>query len=141
MHVALLIPAVFLLLEAANVLTLYFAPGHKRANGVGVFAAWDRSKDDPDLHRFVSYLVYWVAGTKVIFIALLTTILLLGDARLQRVALLASVGAIATFYWKLFPLIRRMDRDGQINPQGYSTVLGVMIAAFMLALLASAALL
>ena len=47
----------FLILEATNVLTLYFFPGSKYANGVGVFKAWEKSKQDPEIHNFVKYLV------------------------------------------------------------------------------------
>ncbi|MFH1809963.1 MAG: hypothetical protein ABIJ09_14555 [Pseudomonadota bacterium] len=138
MRAALIAPAIFLFLELTNVIAMYVVPGSKQANAVGVFSAWEKSKADPELHAFVRYLVYWVAGTKVIFIALLSTILVFGDARLQAVALLAMVASIATFYWKLFPLIRKMDRAGQITPKHYSAMLGVMIAGFMLALGVSA---
>jgi len=138
MKAVLVAPAIFLLLELASVITLYFAPGSKRANGVGMFSAWEKSKRDPELHSFIRYLVYWVAGTKIIFISLLTTVLVLGDDRLKKVALLVMVASIATFYWKLFPLVRRLDRDDQIIPKNQSRVLGVTIAGFMAALLVSA---
>jgi hypothetical protein len=44
MNAALVAPAIFLLLEITNVLTLYFVPGSTKANGVGVFNAWEKSK-------------------------------------------------------------------------------------------------
>ena len=53
----------FLILEASNIVVLYFRPDARFANGVGVFKAWEKSKQDPELHDFVSYLVNWVAGT------------------------------------------------------------------------------
>jgi hypothetical protein len=65
---------VFILVEASNVLALYFAPGSKYANSVGVFTAWEKSKQYPEIHDFVKYLVYWVAGTKLIFLLLLAII-------------------------------------------------------------------
>lgn len=138
MRPALIAPAIFVLLELSNVLTLYFAPGSRRANGVGVFAAWEKSQQDPTIAPFVRYLVYWVAGTKLIFIGLLCAVAIAGDPGMQRLALIAMVVAIASFYWRLFPLIRQLDRAGQIAPRGYSTVLGVLIAGFMLALGVSA---
>ncbi len=49
----------FLILEAINVTTLYFAPGAKLANGVGVFRAWEESKQYPDIHNFISI---WLTG-------------------------------------------------------------------------------
>ena len=134
MDTFLWIPALFILLEVTNVLALYFKPGTKLANGVGVFKAWETSKADPEVHAFVRYLVYWVAGTKLIFLGLLTAILLYGAPELQRIALVVLVVAIATFYLRLFPLIRGMDREGQIDPPGYSRILGILIALFILAL-------
>jgi len=123
----------FMLLEFMNVLALYFAPGSKYANAVGVFTAWERSKRDPELHAFVRYLVNWVAGVKLIFLALLGLIVLFGDADLQRLSLLVLALTTATFYWRLFPLVRKMVRRGEVEPGNYATVLGVMILAFIAA--------
>lgn len=125
----------FVLLELSNVLMLYFAPGSKNANAVGVFSAWEKSKQDPEIHDFVRYLVYWVAGTKLIFILLLVAIILFADAATQRISVLALIVAILSFYWRLFPLIRKMDQSGQIEPKNYSIVLGVMIFVFVTLLL------
>ena len=121
----------FLILEFSNILALYFAPHTRIANAVGVFAAWQKSKQDPEVHAFVKYLVYWVAGTKLIFILLLAVIVLFADPETQRMSLIALALATASFYWRMFPLIKKMDRQGQIEPRNYSTVLGVMIAVFI----------
>lgn len=126
----------FILLETSNVLALYFAPGSKRANAVGVFSAWEKSRQYPEVHDFIRYLVYWVAGAKLIFLLLLIVIILFGDATLQRFSLLALAIGTISFYWRLFPLIRSMDRDGQIEPQNYSTQLGVMIFGLIVLFLA-----
>ena len=125
----------FLVLETANVATLYFFPGSKYANGVGVFNAWEKSKSDPEIHSFVKYLVNWVAGTKLIFILLLIVILYVADDQTLIYTAAALIISIASFFWLLFPLIRKMDREGQISPQKYSTVLGWMIAVFILVFL------
>jgi len=122
----------FLVLEATNVIALYFFPGSKYANATGVFKAWEKSKADPEIHNFVKYLVNWVAGTKLIFIFLLIVILIVADDRTLVFAGIALVISIACFFWRLFPLIRKMDREGQIVPKNYSAVLGWMIAAFIL---------
>jgi hypothetical protein len=126
-----IVVAAFLLLETANVAALYFAPGSTRFNAVGVFRGWSDSASDPDLHSFVRYLVYWVAGTKLIFIALWLVILIVGEPRTQLLASAVMVPAVATFYWRLFPLVRRLDSRGKVQPRGYSTVLGAMIAGFV----------
>ena len=123
--------AVFLLLELSNVLALYFAPGSKCANAVGVFTAWEKSKQYPEIHEFVKYLVNWVAGAKLIFLLLLAVIVIFADIGIQRLSLLALALATSSFYWRLFPLIRKMDRNGQIEPRSYSMVLGIMILTFI----------
>jgi len=136
--IAKIVILAFLLLETSNVLALYFVPGSKRANAVGVFSAWEKSKQDPEIHDFVRYLVYWVAGAKLIFLLLLAGIVWFGDATLQRLSLLVLALAILSFYWRLFPLIRKMDCQGHIAPKNYSLQLGVMIFLFILAFVAAA---
>jgi hypothetical protein len=122
----------FLILEATNVIALYFFPGSKYANSVGVFRAWEKSKQYPEIHDFVKYLVNWVAGTKLIFILLLIVILYRADDRTLVFSSAALVISIASFFWRLFPLIRKMDREDQIDPKHYSAVLGWMILTFIL---------
>ena len=122
----------FLLLETANVLALYFAPDSKLANSVGVFKAWENSKGDPEQHNLVKYLVNWVAGTKLIFILLLVVILISADDQSLVLTGTALVISISSFFWRLFPLIRKMDQEDQIDPKNYSAVLGWMILAFIL---------
>ena len=121
----------FLILEASNVLALYFFPGSKYANSVGVFKAWEKSKQDPVVHDFVKYLVNWVAGTKLIFILLLIVILLTASMQTQILTGMAMIVSIASFFWRLFPLIRKMDLDNQIEPKNYSAVLSWMISVFI----------
>jgi hypothetical protein len=128
----------FILLELSNVFALYFAPGSKYANAVGVFTAWEKSKQDPETHLFIRYLVNWVAGTKLIFLLLLAAIALFGNSDLQRISLAALSLATLSFYWRLFPLIKKMDQNGQIKPEKYSLVLAVMIAVFIIFFLLAA---
>jgi hypothetical protein len=124
----------FLILEVSNVIALYFFPDSKYANAIGVFRAWEKSKADPEIHDFVKYLVNWVAGTKLIFILLLIVILIEADDRTLVIAGYTLVISIASFFWRLFPLIRKMDRAGQIEPKNYSVALGWMIGGFILAI-------
>jgi hypothetical protein len=128
----------FIFLETFNVFALYFAPGSKRANAVGMFSAWEKSKQYPEIHDFIKYLVYWVAGAKLIFIFLLAGIALFGDLKLGQISLLALAIATLSFYWRLFPLIRKLDREGHIEPKNYSTVLGLMIFSFIVLFLLAA---
>ena len=122
----------FLILEVSNVIALYFFPDSKYANAIGVFRAWEKSKADPEIHDFVKYLVNWVAGTKLIFILLLIVILIEADDRTLVIAGYTLVISIASFFWRLFPLIRKMDRAEQIEPKNYSVALGWMIGGFIL---------
>ena len=122
---------IFILLESLNVLTLYFQPGTRLGNGVGVFNAWEKSKADPEMHQFVRYLVNWVAGTKLIFIALLIVILLTAGEKTILLTAVAMIASIFSFFWRLFPGIKQADAAGQITPAGYSRTLGFMIAGFI----------
>ena len=122
----------FLTLEATNVIALYFFPDTKYANSIGVFKAWEKSKKDPEIFDFVKYLVNWVAGTKLIFILLLIVIVFTENDQSMIFTGTALVVSIASFFWRLFPLIRKIDSEGQIEPKNYSTTMGWMIGAFIL---------
>jgi p-aminobenzoyl-glutamate transporter AbgT len=99
----------FVVLETTNVIALYFFPGTKYANSVGVFKAWEEAQQDPEINDFVEQGLFYTA--------------------------LALVIAISSFFWRLFPLIRKMDREEQIDPKNYSAILSLMIATFMLVFL------
>lgn len=123
--------SVFILLELSNVIILYFKPDSKLGNGVAVFNAWEKSKSDPEMHSFIEYLVYWVAGTKLIFIVLLIVILLTGNDTTKLLSVVALILSIASFYWKLYPIIKQLDDKNEITPKGYSKTLGIMIGTFI----------
>jgi uncharacterized membrane protein len=72
-----------------------------------------------------------VAGTKLIFVALLAVILLTGSQTTKTYAVVALILSILSFFWRLFPAVVRLDRNNQITPSGYSRTLGVMIACFV----------
>jgi hypothetical protein len=134
MQVLTWVLVVFGVLEVMNVAVLFAAPGSRKANGVGVFAAWEKSKEDPEVHLLVRYLVYWVAGVKVIFLALLAVIVVTGSERTTTAAGGALALSVAVFFWRLFPLARRADQSGEMLPAGYSRTLGIMIAVMVAAL-------
>ncbi|GAP16639.1 hypothetical protein [Levilinea saccharolytica] len=90
-------------------------------------------REDPKVHD----LVNWVAGTKLIFILLLIVILATAPQTTLLWTGAAMLVSIASFFWRLFPLIRKMDRGGQIDPANYSAVLGWMIAGMMAVFLAA----
>lgn len=53
MNILTIVTIGFLVLEAANVIVLYFFPETKYANGVGIFKAWENSKRDSEILNFV----------------------------------------------------------------------------------------
>jgi hypothetical protein len=122
----------FLVLETLNVLMLYFTPGTRRGNGLGVFNAYEKSKADAEVHALVKYLINWVAGTKLIFIALLIVILITGNNTTKLFSVAALILTICTFFWRLYPAIKTMDSKDQISPKGYSKTLGWMILVFLI---------
>ena len=121
----------FIILETGNIMMMYFFPDSKMGNGVGVFKAWEKSKTDPEIHNFAKYMVNWVAGTKVIFILLLIVFLVWGDDKILPFVGAAMTLSIATFFFRLFPIIKDMDQNGQIDPKGYSKTLRWMILGMM----------
>ena len=121
----------FAFLEILNVIMLYFIPGTKLGNGIGVFNAYEKSKNDPEVFALVSYLINWVAGTKLIFIALLIVILITSDDSTKIYSVLALILSILSFFWRLYPLICNMDKNDQLSPKGYSRTLGIMIFSFI----------
>jgi hypothetical protein len=64
---------------------------------VGVFTAWEKSKQYPEIHEFIKYLVNWVAGAKLIFLLLLAAIVIFADIEIQRLSLLALALATSSF--------------------------------------------
>jgi hypothetical protein len=138
MNIVSMVIIIFLVLETLNVIMLYFTPGTRRGNGLGVFQAYEKSKENPEIHRLVQYLINWVAGTKLIFIALLLVILITGDRTTQFFGLIALILSVTTFFWRLYPMIKSMDADGQLSPSGYSRTLALMIAGFLVVFIAAA---
>ncbi len=119
--------ALFVVLEIGNIMILYFLPDSKLANAMGYFKAWEKSKSDPEVHEMAKYLVNWVAGTKLIFIMLLGILFFSANESTLVITAAAMIISISSFYWRLFPSIRKMDQQGQIDPKNYSKTLGWMI--------------
>lgn len=122
---------IFIVMESANVAILYFWPGSQLGNGVGVFNAFHNSESE-EQRLFASYLVNWVAGVKLIFIVLLAVILLVGTEPVRIGAVIAMILSIATYFWRLHPIMKKLDAMGCITPKGYSKALDGMIAGFMI---------
>ena len=72
-----------------------------------------------------------MAGTKIIFIALLIVILITGDNTTKLYSVVALILSIFTYFWRLHPAIKNMDSQNQITLKGYSKTLRIMIIGFM----------
>ncbi len=122
---------IFVIMETANVCILYFAPDSRLGNGVAVFDEWENSKRDDNTHLFARYMANWVAGTKLIFIVLLLVVLFTGSETTKTFAVVVMILSIATYFWRLHPIVKRLDASGKITPKGYSKALGFMISGFL----------
>jgi len=122
---------VFIVMETLNILILYFKPDSRLGNGVAVFDSWNDAKKDESMTLFSHYMAYWVAGSKLIFIVLLLVVLITGTETTRLFAVGAMILSIATYFWKLHPIIKKLDSMGKITPKGYSKTLGGMIAGFL----------
>ncbi len=123
---------IFVSIEFLNIMTLYFMPSSRIGNGVGVFKALEKADSDDEMKPFVGYLINWVAGTKLIFIMVGIVIVIFGNEKTQLYTVIAFIISILSFYWRLFPTIKKLDNLGQITPKGYSKTLNIMIVSFIL---------
>lgn len=128
--------SVFVFIECLNVLMLYFVPGSKKGNGVGVFDAYEESKTDEKTYRFIEYLINWVAGAKLIFIMIGIVVVIFGNYNTQLYTCLALIISILSFYYRLFPEIKKMESKDEITPKGYSKTLNYMILTFIIGFVA-----
>ncbi len=122
---------IFVVMETLNIIILYFKPDSRMGNGVAVFDSWDDAKKDESMTLFSHYMAYWVAGTKLIFIVLLLVVLFTGTQTTKIFAVGSMILSIVTYFWKLHPIIIKLDQMGKITPKGYSMTLGRMIAGFL----------
>ncbi|MBN2658174.1 MAG: hypothetical protein JXR86_14030 [Spirochaetales bacterium] len=121
----------FSFIETLNIILLYKMPGSKMGNAVGVFKAYEKSRQDPEISQFVDYLINWVAGTKLIFVVLLIGIVITGPVETKVFSVIALIFSIATFFTQLYPKLKKIDAEKGIDPAGYSRTLAIMIAGFI----------
>lgn len=123
---------IFIIMESSNVFILYFKPEFKYGNGISIFKNYELSKKDENDHLFIKYLTNWVAGTKLIFIVLLVVILFLGTESLKIWTTIVMILSIASYFFRLSPIIKKLDNNSMITPKGYSETLNYMILGFIL---------
>lgn len=123
---------IFCFIESLNVFILYINPTFKYGNGVGVFNDYHDLSTSPETSDFTNYLVNWVAGTKLIFILVGIVVAIFGNYNVQFYTVIALIVSILSFYYRLYPIIRRLDANGKLTPKGYSKTLNIMIISFLL---------
>ncbi len=128
----------FIAIELSNVLIIYFRPEFKYGNSLRAFNHWSIAKSDETMFLFVKYLANWVAGCKLLFIVLLIVILLTGSDITKIISICVMIPAIATYYLKLYPIIKKLDKSNQITPKGYPKsqllMITMIIALFAISL-------
>jgi hypothetical protein len=124
--------SVFVFIEFLNIIMLYFMPESKIGNGVGVFNDYLDVKENSEVSDFVGYLINWVAGAKLIFIMIGIVVVVFGNYNTQLFTVVALILSILSFYWRLFPTIKKLDKAGKISPSGYYKTLNYMILSFVI---------
>jgi len=123
--------SVFVFIEFLNIIMLYFMPESKMGNGVGVFNDYFDLKENKEVNDFIGYLINWVAGEKLIFIMIGIVVVIFGNYNTQLFTVVALIISILSFYWRLFPTIKKLDKAGKISPTGYYKTLHYMILSFV----------
>ena len=136
MNILQVVIIIFLILEGLNVLVLYRKPIMQQGNGIGIFKVVDDVEKNENIYALVKYLTSWIANAKLIFIALGIVVVMFGDETVQLHAALAFVFSIFMFYFTLYPVLKKLDDEGQIRPSGYSKTLAWTILSFMLLFIA-----
>ena len=126
---------VFAFIESLNMLELYFLQNNCKFNGACIFSGWEKSKADPEVHMLMRYLVNWLAGVKMIVIALVLVLVFTAPESTLLVAAVALIITIASFYWRLYPMLRTADKAGQLSSRGHSKRLSMMLLGLELSLI------
>lgn len=127
----------FVIMEASNIIIMYFRPNFKYGNSMNTFKQWYRSQEDEKSRLFIKYMVNWVANCKLIFLALLLVVAIFGDERTLVGGVMATIISIGIYFVSLHPIIKKLDEMGEIQPKGYSKTLAYTIGGFMLLFLAA----
>ncbi len=128
---------IFIVLETINVIILYFFPNFKYGNSISCFKAWNTANENENYRLFSKYMVNWVGNTKLIFIVLLCLILFFADENLKLITVGTMPFLIAMYYVRLHPIIKEIDKNGELTPKNYSKTLAGMIAAFIVIFIAA----
>ena len=59
-------------------------------------------------------------------------VVIFGNYNTQLFTVVALIISILSFYWRLFPTIKKLDKAGKISPTGYYKTLHYMILSFVI---------
>ena len=119
---------VFAIIEILNMLELYFMQDNCMFNGICLFSGWEKSKEDPEVHGLIRYLLNWLAGMKMLVIGLVLVLIFTAPKQTLILSAISMVITIGSFYWRMYPMICKADDAGQIKRKGRSRLLGTMVA-------------
>ena len=119
---------IFIVIETLNILELYFDQDRDVFHGVSFFTGWEKSKENEECNLLLQYFVNWVAGIKLIVVMVLGVLIFMASDQVLIGVAIVLVVAIASFYWRMWPLLVKMNRKGYIIPGNRSTQLMVMLS-------------
>jgi hypothetical protein len=119
---------VFAVIETLNMLELYFMQDNCFFNGICLFSGWEKSKENPEVHSLMRYLLNWLAGMKMLVVGLVLVLIFTAPNPTLLLAAASMVITIGSFYWRMYPMISKADDDGLIKRKGRSRMLGTMVA-------------
>jgi hypothetical protein len=120
---------IFIIIETGSVLTLYFNPAFKYGNGLGVFKAFEKSKEIEDVHKLIRYLANWVANVKVIVIFTAAVIINIASEQVQLYYAIAMAISFLFYFITMYPIIAKMDKQNKLTIKRYSLIIsGVVLA-------------
>lgn len=125
----------FIIMELANVIILFFKPDFKYGNSVSVFK--DYKESTKSNRTFINYLTSWVASVKLIFIFQLLVILFFDNLLLKQLTVCVMILSISVYFFRLHGIIKKLDNSGRIEPAGYSKTLDLMIIGILVCFISS----
>lgn len=128
---------VFVTIEILSVLELYFLQEKAVFNGVSIFSGWEISKEVPEVHQLLKYLVNWVAGIKLIVIGLILVLVFTAPVHSLICAAAALVITVSSYFWRMYPMLQKHDQAGLVSPRGRSRMMGAMVLGLEVILIAS----
>ncbi|MBI9044011.1 MAG: hypothetical protein JEZ06_05975 [Anaerolineaceae bacterium] len=125
----------FAITETLNLLELYFMQDNCIFNGACIYTAWEKSKQIPEVNELMRYLINWIAGIKLIVVGLVLVLVFTAPEQTLIWSAVVMILTIGSFFWRMYPMMRKADDAGQILAKGRSRLLAYMVAGLQLSFL------